>query len=228
MPKININSSLSNYQSFIKEVYSLPNDRYFNAEDMLANIERFVMRALKGIRKNDSQKTKNNLLIAQSWFMSLMNQFHIDIESAVWQRFPYVCSYCGKLPCECKSKKVKKRQKITINNKLRPKTLQDLQTMFEKIYPLKSRTIEQAGIHLAEEMGELAESCLSFRGSHNNKIFDQIPLESADLFSCFMGVFNSLNLNIATELSKMFKNNCHVCKKSPCECSFNNIMNYRS
>lgn len=228
MPKITTNSSLSDYQSFVTEVYGLSNDRYFSAEDMLANIERFVMRALKGIRKNDPEKTKNNLLIALSWFMSLMNQFHIEIEDTVWQRFPYVCSYCGGLPCECKAKKVKKRQRIIINNKLRPKTLQNLQMMFEKIYPSKFRTVEQAGIHLAEEMGELAESFLSFRGSHDNKIFAAIPLESADLFSCFMGVFNSLNLNISTELSRMFKNNCHVCQKSPCECNFNSIMNYRS
>ncbi len=227
MSSVKSNTTLPEFQDFIKQVYSLPNDRYFSAVDMLTNIERFIMRGLKGIRKKDNQKTKDNLLVAISWFISLMNQLHINIEEVVWQRFPYVCSYCGKKPCVCKVKKIKKRQNIYINKKLRPKTIHDFQNMFESIYPSENRTLEDSGIHLAEEMGELSESILSYRGSHNDKTFHDVSLESADLFSCFMGVFNSLNFDVSKELSKIFKKNCHFCKKSPCECNFNNIINFK-
>ncbi|MCL5407661.1 MAG: hypothetical protein M1429_04155 [Patescibacteria group bacterium] len=227
MPSIKSNTTIHGLQAFTQEVYGVSNDRYFNAWDMLTNVERFLMRGLKGIRKEDQEKIELNLIISLSWYMSLMNQLHINLEENVWHRFPYVCSYCGDLPCSCKSKKVKKRQKITIDNKLRPKTLKEFQIMFEKIYPSTTRTLEHAGIHLAEEIGELSETVLNYRGSHKDDDFKQVTLEAADLFSCYIGVFNSLKSDLATKLSIVFKNNCHVCKKSPCECSFDKIMHFK-
>ena len=56
--------TLIGFQEFIKTVYSLTNDRYYGFSDMTNNIQRFTMRSLKGIRKNDFEKTKLNLLIA--------------------------------------------------------------------------------------------------------------------------------------------------------------------
>jgi len=48
------------------------------------------------------------------------------------------------------------------------------------------------------------------------------------LFSCIMGVFNSLDINVAEELSLMFGENCHACKKAPCECNFVDVANFKS
>lgn len=222
------NFTISDYQKLVEEIYGLSNDRYFSTQDMLANIERFLMRALKGIRKHDEKKTVHNLLIAQSWLMSLMNQFHINLEEVVWNRFPYICSYCGRCPCECKAKKIKTRQKIKINKKLKPKSFSEFQEMFEKIYPSTARTLDQAGVHLVEEIGELSESFMAYRGSHDDKLFNQVILEAADLFSCISGVFNSLGVSDSKEIRKLFNNNCHVCKKAPCECNFVQIINYKS
>ena len=112
MASLNKNITIKEYQKFVKEVYGLPNDRHFNAWDMLTNIERFIMRSLKGIRKADPEKTKLNLIIAFSWFMSLMNQLHIDLEKEIGKRFPYACSYCGACPCSCKERKIKKGKKL--------------------------------------------------------------------------------------------------------------------
>jgi len=195
---------------------------------MITNVERFVMRGLKGIRKKDREKTRINLLIAFSWFTSMMNQLHIDMETEVWKRFPYLCSYCASCPCSCKEKKIEKREKVFIDENKRPKTLEEFQNMFDKIYPTEKRTIEQAGVHLAEEMGEFSEAVLAYRGGHEDKSFNNIELEAADLFSCIMGVFNSLKMNIAEELSIMFSNNCHVCKNAPCTCSFKEVTNFKS
>ena len=195
---------------------------------MITNVERFVMRGLKGIRKKDREKTRINLLIAFSWFTSMMNQLHIDMETEVWKRFPYLCSYCASCPCSCKEKKIEKREKVFIDENKRPKTLEEFQNMFDKIYPTEKRTIEQAGVHLAEEMGEFSEAVLAYRGGHEDKSFNNIELEAADLFSCIMGVFNSLKMNIAEEISIMFSNNCHVCKNAPCTCSFKEVTNFKS
>ena len=37
------------------------------------------------------------------------------------------------------------------------------------------------------------------------------------------GLANSAKINIADELSKMYRDNCHVCHKAPCECSFSAV-----
>src|SRR4030042_2558450 len=166
MPFVRQNTTINEYQNFVQEIYRLNNDRFFSPWDMLINVERFVARGLKGIRKEDNDKTKLNLLISFSWLMSMMNQFHIGLENEVWKRFPFLCSYCASCPCSCEKKKVKKRQKVFIDEKKRPKTLESFQDMFRKIYPPETRTLEHAGIHLSEEMGEFAEAILAYRGGH--------------------------------------------------------------
>ena len=228
MAAVKENTTIKEYQNFVKEVYGLSNDRYFSLWDMMSNVQRFMMRGLKGIRKNDKEKIKKNLLITSSWFMSMMSQLHIDIEDQVWKRFPYLCSYCGSCPCSCAERKIITRQNILIDEERRPKTMKEFQNMFNKIYPAEKRTTEQAGVHLAEEAGELSEALLTYRGRHEDKDFKNLELEAADFFSCVMSTFNSLNVNVSEELSKTFSNNCHVCKKAPCTCTFEEITNFES
>ena len=219
MAQVTPNTTIQEYQDFVREVYSVPNDRYYDTNNMLTNIQRFVMRGIKGIRKNDNGKITLNLLIAQSWFMSLMNRFHIPLEKAVWERFPFRCSYCAQCPCVCKAQKVTARVHSTPNTTNMPRAYEDFQAMFMKIYPPSTRSIEHAGIHLSEELGELSEAVLKYQGMRDEESLKEITAEAADFFSCLMGVFNSLNFPTAKELSALFSNNCHICKKAPCECT---------
>jgi len=228
MASIKPTSSLKDYQQFAQAVYGPSNQRDFTIDEMLTNISRFSMRGLKGIRKGDTEKIKTNIVIAISWFISLMNQLHIDIEESVWHRFPYLCSYCGECPCACKTKKVQKRVKISINDVLRPKTVSEFQKMFNDIYPAKNRTLEDAGIHLAEEVGELSEAVLKFRGHHAALDFDNVVLEASDLFSCFMGVLNSAGIEYHKILVEFYSDGCHVCKGTPCTCKYDFVINFKS
>jgi len=100
--------------------------------------------------------------------------------------------------------------------------------MLNKIYPFEKRSIEHAGVHLAEELGEFSEAILTYRGECKKGDFERIKLEAADSLSCFIGVFNSLEINIAKELSTMFSNNCHICKNAPCTCNFIDIARFES
>lgn len=100
--------------------------------------------------------------------------------------------------------------------------------MFNKIYPAKTRTLEHAGVHLAEEIGEFSEAMMTFKGKHNDDDFKNILLEAADLLSCFIAVFNSLEIDMAKEISALFSENCHSCKNSPCTCNFTNIARFES
>ena len=228
MASVKQDTTIREYQAFVEGVYGKSNDRFFTLWDMVSNFERFMTRSLKGIRKNNSEKTKINLLITLSWFMSTMNQLHIDLEDKVWKRFPYLCSYCGTCPCSCKKEKLTKRRKIIREGKMKPRTLEEYQNMFEKIYPSKKRTVEHAGIHLAEEAGEFSEALLTYYGGHRNIDFKNLEIEAADFFSCLMTLSNSLKINLAKELSKIFSKNCHVCKNAPCTCSFRSITTFKS
>lgn len=228
MPSVSSDTTIRQFQGFIREVYGKSNERHYDVWDMLSNVQRFAMRGLKGIRKKDYEKTKFNLMISMSWFLSLLNRLHIDLEDIVWARFPYLCSYCASCPCVCMEKRVKTRQDVIVDNTKRPASFGDFQAMFESIYPSKTRSVEHAGVHLAEELGEFSEAILAYKGGHKDKHFDNVILEAADIFSCITGVFNSLKTSMPYELSQLFSENCHACKKAPCECDFSSVMNFKS
>ena len=220
--------TLSDFQKFIKDVYSYPDDRLYSIWDILTQQQRFAMRALKGIRKSNIEKIKTNLLISFSWLMAICNRMHINVEEDVWQRFPMLCSYCGSKPCQCKAIKPTSRARVKIDNTLRPHSLSAFQKMFNEIYPASQRTLADAGVHLAEEMGEVSEAIHNYLGQHLKKQFDDIKLEIADYVSCVLGVANSANIDVAKELEKVYSQNCHVCHEAPCVCKFAEVAQIRT
>lgn len=227
MARISRETSINQVQSFVNEIYNLSNDRQFEISEMLNNIQRFAMRAIKGIRKGDVNRIKKNLIISFSWFISTLNRLHISIEDEIWKRFPYLCSYCGSCPCVCKSQKIESRLNVLIDNSKKPGTLIGFQKMFNEIYPASSRNLEHAGIHLAEEVGEFSEALIAYKNEKKREDFKEVILEAADYFSCLVGIFNSLNIDLAEELALMFNENCHECHKFPCECEYPRIKSYK-
>ena len=217
--KFTADQSIMDFQKFSAGVYGEPNDRMFSLADMLSHQQRFAMRAIKGIRKGDNEKLKLNLLISFAFLASIANRLHINLEEDLWQRFPNLCSYCGHCPCVCKSARTEFRQKVLATGE-KPKTLAEFQKMFDTIYPHESRSLTEAGIHLAEELGEISEAIHVYYGNHNKDHFDQICLEISDLISCIFGVANSAGVDVAGELALTFGDNCHVCHQAPCACSF--------
>jgi len=228
MAKFAQNYSLVQFQQLIDEIYGLPDDRLFSVDDLLSNQVRFTMRALKGIRKGNSKKLEENLIIAFAWLVAIANRLHINLEKALWDRFPLLCSYCDHSPCICKKEKIIKRVKITRGSSKKPATLEDFQKMFDNIYPAKRRTLADAGVHLAEETGEVSEAVHIFQGKHQQGQFKVIETEVADWISCMFGVANSAKINISKALAKKFRNNCHVCHHSPCTCNFSFIGKFKS
>lgn len=229
MNKLSKNFTLPEFQNLINKIYSLPDDRLFSLWDLVSNQERFTMRALKGIRKDDTKKLTLNILVSFSWLMAIGNRLHIDVEKVIWERFSGTCSYCRKAPCICRKNKNIKRVKSNKSKSFsKPKTFEDFQNMFRMIYPPDKRTLPEVGVHLAEEMGELSEAIHIFLGEHRAKEFKDIEDEIADYVSCIFGVANSSNINVSKELFIMYKNNCHVCHKAPCVCNFSSVAKYKS
>jgi NTP pyrophosphatase (non-canonical NTP hydrolase) len=220
MASFSKNQSISHLQKFNQEVYGIPDDRMYSVWDLLGQMERFGMRALKGIRKGEKEKVALNLLISLSWVMAIANRLHIHVEDEVWRRFPMYCSYCGQKPCRCQKFKITRRQKLQATRAQKPETLAAFQNMFAQIYPPDSRSLAEGGMHLAEEIGEVTEAVHNFLGQYKPEQFEQIKLEIADFISCLFGVANSAGIKVADELAKLFTKNCHVCHKAPCTCDF--------
>jgi len=226
--KLPKNHSIPQFQNLIYELYASPDDRLFSIHDMVSNQIRFTMRAIKGIRKSDKVKLRKNLLIAFSWLAAIANRLHIDLDKVIWHRFPYLCSYCGQKPCVCKKNKIKERVKIIGRNAIKPGTMTGFQKMFTQIYPPASRTLTDAGVHLAEETGEVDETIHIYLGEHQNNQFLKIENEIADWISCMFGAANSAGINIGNELEKHYSNNCHACHNVPCTCNFSFVAKYKS
>lgn len=220
--------SLRQFQKLVANIYALPDDRLYSIFDLLTQMQRFSMRTLKGIRKDNKEKLRKNLLVSLAWLMAIANRLHTDVEDVVWKRFPFLCSYCGFAPCQCKKIKPENRAKIKINSSLRPTTVKGFQELFRTVYPPEGRTLADAGVHLAEETGEVSEAIHNFLGQHLQKQFDEVELEIADYVSCVFGVANSASLDIASDLEEMFKNGCHVCHNVPCTCSFSTVATLKS
>ena len=215
--------TLIDFQKFIEQVYGLPDDRLYSVWDLLTQEQRFAMRALKGIRKGDSKKLKSNLLVAFSWLMAISNRLHLNVEDELWGWFPGLCSYCGACPCVCKEIKPSERKTVKKDDGVRPRNIAEMQKMFGMIYPADRRSLSDAGIHLAEEVGEVSEAVHNYLGQHEAEQFNEVKIEVADLVSCIFGIANSVPFDVAKELAAMYGDNCHVCHKAPCECSFADV-----
>jgi len=213
------NDSLLQLQKFITDVYGEPGDKHFSLFELIAQQARFSMRILKDIRKGDDKSLEHNMAVAISWTIAIANRLHIDISDALWQRFPGVCSFCGKRPCICKKDHLKKRvSHLVSTGAKKPKTLAHAQKELGEIYPKDSRTLEGAALLLAEEVGEFSEAINQYYLTHQKTDLEQIKFEIADYLSCLFDIANSSNINMAESLTIRYGNNCPKCHKLPCTC----------
>lgn len=198
----------------------------FSIDDMLSLQLRFTLRAIKGIRQGNKEKIVRYLPTAVSFFLSLMNRLHIDLTDALWKKFPGRCSYCGGTPCSCPSNKKRIKTKLASRG-TKPRTVAEFQTMFQKIYPKYEKDLLMAGIHLAEEAGEISEALHNYMGQHKPGDFPEIEKESADFASCFFTTASAAGIELAPLLASFTENGCRACGKSQCQCTFDYIIQFR-
>ncbi len=157
-------------------------------------------------KKRESFGITDALCKSLGWYFPLMSKLKIkSVESLIFRKFPGVCPYCREAPHnEGKCKLVKGTASTVDHSSLieiydrdwnnRPKTLDEWQEMFSKIYPRNLNESGRSTIGLMEELGELAEAI---------RVFDSHPHyflgEAADTFSYLMGVANEHKLREAEQ-----------------------------
>ncbi len=204
--------------SKISNVYSIPDDRLYSVDDMLYNLQRFVLLWLNDNPKKGSKNQIENLNIALSWYLAIINRYHIDLEPLIWRRYSYKCPYCLDIPCVCSQIGAKHTQKTGRPAARMPQDIAEWQQMVEKIYPTK------LPIDFKQEMivktQELIDCYRLFFREKRNVHFRNIESKSAEYFVFFVRIYNWYDADITNNFLSMYQNGCYVCHKLPCECNY--------
>ena len=56
----------------------------------------------EALRKGKREDMEEEFADVLAWLVSLANLADVDLEKAVLKKYPGVCPYCGKSPCECR------------------------------------------------------------------------------------------------------------------------------
>lgn len=179
-------------------------------------------------KKREGIDVTDALCKALGWYFPLVAKFKVaSIEALVFRKFPWVCPYCREAPHdEAKCKQVKGTL-ATVNHEdlatiarsnwtSRPKTLNEWQAMFQKIYPrqLTDARGARSVVGLFEELGELAEA-VRVGDAHPRYFFG----EAADTFSYIMAVANEHALKLALDSEHTFSFQDEFLKRYPGLCT---------
>ncbi|WP_148882216.1 MazG nucleotide pyrophosphohydrolase domain-containing protein [Thermococcus aciditolerans] len=88
------------FQEMIKEIYFHKDSKRGVERTFLWFVEE-IGELSEAIRKNDREAMEEEFADVLAWLASLANLLDIDIEEAAKKKYPGVCPYCGKKPCEC-------------------------------------------------------------------------------------------------------------------------------
>jgi len=91
------------FQEIIKDIYFHKDSKRGVERTFLWFIEE-VGELSEAIRKRDIESMEEEFADVLAWLASLANLLRIDLEDAAKKKYPGVCPYCGKNPCECKEK----------------------------------------------------------------------------------------------------------------------------
>lgn len=214
-------SNIADLQKTNHDIYGLVNDRNYPTEHLLACLHRHVTQVLKAVRKNKLEDLSYHLCMAVSYSCAIANRLHVDLEDQIWNCFPGYCPYCNECPCVCRERAIE-RSKREVPLRSRPTSIGGWQTMFADIYQNK---LQDSAMHLAEEMGELAEALRNYQATHSSLWFEKITEELVDLVTNIFAVANCTYINLELELVKYFSHGCPKCSQVPCYCGYVTVDN---
>lgn len=210
--------SIKDLQNLILEIYGVPDDRLYSVEDLLYYGQKFALLAIKDIEEKNTEDSVLNFSITLAWFLALANRYHLDLEKLTWKRYSFKCPFCLEIPCDCEKKEGLKAKKTGRPSSRKPKGISSWQEMVKKIYPQDD--ISELIMIFLRKADDLNYSFRLFLREKQIKHFKEIKTKSADYFVLLIRIFNALEADIASQFNKMFKNGCHVCHKTPCECNY--------
>jgi len=209
---------IKDLQKTILDIYGIPDDQLYSVEDLLYYGQKFALLALKKLEDGDKEGAILNYSITLAWFTALINRYHFELEKVTWKRYSFKCPFCLEIPCICENKEEQMAKKTGRPSSRRPKNIENWQEMIKKIYP--EDNIQELSMVFLRKADDLNYSYRLFLREKLLKHFKEIEIKSADYFVLLLRIFNALEADITNQFHKMFKNGCHVCHKTPCECNY--------
>ena len=93
---------ISDFQDLIKNLY-LPNDLKRGAKSTFIWLVEEVGELATLLNSSDINKKKTSEELADiiAWTMSIANLLHVDMEEALFNKYPNKCRKCSSAPCKC-------------------------------------------------------------------------------------------------------------------------------
>lgn len=213
--------TFSGFQKMFGHIYNKVNKAYYSEEHMLARMTVEVSRLLEVARKDRREEFKIWLPRVFSWYNGTANMLGINLQEALWCKYPGVCYYClREKDCSCtvEHDHIENREDILRRLKRErkdrePITLREHQLMHRRLYFRQNDRIMliQTVSHIAEEAGEVAIE-------YYNKNLVGLTDEMADVGSWIFATTNRLDLDLEDLVWKQYPYECEKCHQDQCVC----------
>lgn len=231
---------LSDWQKMFMEIY-FPTRNYGRSRYELFThmVKVFGAGSHFLFRKHDPAGTQRYLAKVFAWYCALATRVGVNVENALWEKYPRACPRCLADVCECgqipEPIQVERLQAIALERTpQRPTSLRQWQAMFANLYkgPLGSSNIAQGRdrvalvfARIAEELGEVGEAILIDASIDANAEFI-VRNEMADLGAWIFALANNTQhiceagegTYLADEVWDYYPGKCHYCQEVPCLC----------
>lgn len=118
--------------------------------------------------------------------LTIATSCNINMEEAIWGKYPRECRYCDAKVCECPAQKLGPYKRSYIPLPAEGLSLGEARLMLGGIYPKQRPLLEE--LHsIIEELGEVSEE--KWENSEQN-----LREEFADVFARFMRLVNTLGI----------------------------------
>jgi len=214
--------TISEWQDMFAQLYGKRNEA-LSRETLCLHIVEEVGEVARDLRKEDYVSLREDLPDVFAWLCAYCELVGINLEDAVWEKYPRVCPYClQKKNCVCVGGsyaiyEVSRTQNYASKNS-KPATLDDWLMMFKTIYGNVNTIVMTPGIglHLMEEIGELAKQLR--RDNHETpRHYEGV----ADVFAWIMALAMKhvdSKQTFGEMVWKIYPRKCKKCNQDRCMC----------
>lgn len=224
---------VEDFQAMFCYIYHELNEKEYPKDaDLIARLVEEITKLMEFARKDRRSLFREQLANIFSWSMAVANRLHIDIQEALWAKYPGVCPYCLKdRDCICGTEHPTVENKERVLRRLRresedrkPQTIKDHQKLHRRLYGWQhDRELPiVVAAHLIEEAGEV--SCayrhlqMANSDAARNFLLNELVAEMADVISWMFALANRLDFNLADAVWEYYPYECVKCSKGPCVC----------
>lgn len=218
--------SLQELRRMLDEIYGKHNLELYSTHDIQNQVWEQKSKVAKRVRKEDWEGLVVQLAVLSGWLMALWERIGLDIEEAVWFKYPNICPACFKSAgCSCIGEGLKYNPEDSRLNRFRrdtrnmPKSMPEWQATSKRIYGNINRimTAEKTWLHLDEELGEMS---IELRHRNPDEITNKLKEESGDVFFWLLGFANRLAVDLDEAIWQTYPGECNVCRQEKCVCPY--------